>query len=697
MKQNKTKIKTILILLIITALLVAGCNEISKNPNPTKYQLSDDVIITNFQSEAEFKSFLEDNPQGYYYGGMMLRTNDMAVAEIAMDSAMPTSMPADKAMNTPDFSETNVQVEGIDEMDIIKTDGNYIYTSSNKNVFIIKAYPAEDAEILSTLKLNNEVTGLFIQDDVLAVAGRVDDFDEIKDRGFSTRTSMTFLDLYDITDRENPQLIKEYRFDGSYFNARLYQGIIYLSTNYNPYGRPSPMPIIMIDGVKRTMPATDIYIYNTDYNSPSFVSIHSINMQTQNKIDSKILTLESNNHMYMSYENIYLTYQETINQYEMQQEIIMEKIIPKLPSQDREYIQRINDVDDDIMSKYEKQSKIMEVIGRYITHLDQKEQDALQEEVELEVKEELKKLRYMEYTVIHKISAENGVLNFKAGNKVPGSVYGQFALDEHDGILRVATTLRDGMEVTDEYSGMDWRKRSPSTNNVYTLNEDMEIIGRLEGLAPTESIFSARYVGNRLYLVTFEQIDPFFVIDLSDPQNPKDLGELKITGYSRYLHPYDETTIIGIGREGTESGRILGLKISLFDVTDVSNPKELVTYVSEDTTSSSGAEWEHKAFLFSREKELLVIPIQNYDWRNPENNYAGAIVFKINKEEITPKGIIAHETGRQYSQGVERSLYIENELYTKSANLLRINNLETLASTKNITLSTENQGKIPIY
>jgi len=242
-------------------------------------------------------------------------------------------------------------------------------------------------------------------------------------------------------------------------------------------------------------------------------------------------------------------------------------------------------------------------------------------------------------------------------------------------------------------------KKDLLQQTMFTLNEKMEIIGKLEGLAPTESIFSARYAGNRLYLVTFEQIDPFFVIDLEDPENPKDLGELKITGYSRYLHPYDENTIIGLGREGTETGRIQGLKISLFDVSDISNPTEIVTYVSEDTTSSSGAEWEHKAFLFSKEKDLLVIPTQNYDWRNPENNYAGALVFKINKQEITPRGLIIHEQGTQYNygQGVERSLYIENELYTKSPNLLRINNLETLESTKNITLTATRTGTIPRY
>jgi len=455
------KNKAIILILTIMSITLIGCVETQRI-----YETSKDVTINNFKSEQEFKEFLNENKNNYGYYGGALRGSTMMAFDMVADGAVPESTLATKTISL-DYSETNVQVQGVDELDIIKTDGNYIYTSTNQDLFIIKAYPAEEAEIISTINLKNQITGLFIEENILAVTGTIRNIDELKEIGLSTYTGLTFLNMYDVSDKKNPELIKEYKFDGSYFNARLFEGIIYLSTNFNPYNRPSPMPIIITDGVTRTTPITDIYFYNTDYSSAAFVSIHSINMKNQEKIDSKIMTLEGNNHMYMSYENIYLTYQENINQYELQQEIMMNKIIPKLSKQDKDYIQRIKEVDNDLMNKYEKQSKIMEVIQRYVEFLDIKERDELQEQIELEVKEELKKLKYLEYTVIHKISVDKGKLNFEAGNKVPGNVYGQFALDEHKGILRVTTTLRQGMTVTDEYDLFNWQKRSPSTNNVY--------------------------------------------------------------------------------------------------------------------------------------------------------------------------------------------------------------------------------------
>ena len=198
-------------------------------------------------------------------------------------------------------------------------------------------------------------------------------------------------------------------------------------------------------------------------------------------------------------------------------------------------------------------------------------------------------------------------------------------------------------------------------------------------------------------MVTFRQVDPFFVIDLSDPANIKELGKLKIPGFSRYLHPYDENTIIGIGREATETGRTQGLKISLFDVSDVGNPKEIAKFATKEQYASSTAEFEHKAFLFSREKELLAIPAYNYDFRDSGNNYNGAMVFKITKDSIELRGIIDHSTGQQYyGPLVERSLYIEELLYTKSSGLLRINKIEDLGKVKNIELSGSKDGPYTI-
>ena len=208
-------------------------------------------------------------------------------------------------------------------------------------------------------------------------------------------------------------------------------------------------------------------------------------------------------------------------------------------------------------------------------------------------------------------------------------------------------------------------------------------------------------------MVTFRQVDPFFVFDLSNPSAPKELGKLKIPGFSRYLHPYDENTIIGIGQDTNAQGRTSGLKISLFDVTDVSSPKELAKYVTSEKYASSSALYEHRAFLFSKEKSLLVIPAYNANsgrWDGThyiydQNKYNGAFAFRIDRTQITLRGLIDHSMAsgdNYYSPAVQRSLYIGDMLYTKSEKLLRINSLDTLTAVKNVWLNAT-AGGIPVY
>ena len=272
-----------------------------------------------------------------------------------------------------------------------------------------------------------------------------------------------------------------------------------------------------------------------------------------------------------------------------------------------------------------------------------------------------------------------------ANNKVPGQIINQFSMDENsynsNEVFRIATTT------SARWSRFD-NGRTESSNNVYTLNSNLKVLDSLTGLAKGERIYSTRFIDTRLYMVTFKQVDPFSVIDLSDANNIKELGQLKIPGFSRYLHQYDKDTIIGIGKDASETGRTKGLKISLFDVSDVSNPKEVAKYISESKYSSSTALYEHKAFLFSKEKNLLVIPAYNYDYYDKSKGYNGAMVFNISKKSIELKGLVDHSMSEtsKYTAAVERSLYIDELLYTKSLDLLRVNKLSDLSKVKNLEL-----------
>ncbi|KUK62283.1 MAG: Uncharacterized protein XD82_0737 [Methanoculleus marisnigri] len=278
-------------------------------------------------------------------------------------------------------------------------------------------------------------------------------------------------------------------------------------------------------------------------------------------------------------------------------------------------------------------------------------------------------------TIIHRFAIEQGKIDYKAMGEIPGDLLNQFSLDEYAGNLRVATTVET------------WtRDGSLRYNNVYVLDPAMKTIGTLEHIAPDERIYAARFVLDRLYLVTFKRVDPLFVIDLSDPKHPGILGKLKIPGYSDYLHPYDTNHIIGVGKETSENDwggvSVEGLKIALFDVSDVNNPTLIDTVVIGEAGTDSEALRDHKAFLFAAEKGLIVLPVSEIKRvENPSSSYSGsystttwqgAYVYSVSPEEgFTLKGIVAHaEKGPSYAwdspDAVRRSLFMDDTLYTVS-------------------------------
>ncbi len=718
MKINFRSIVTGLLLI----LLIAGCQEsTTTHSQPGKVPGQDDVAVEigsyherefdtdidvradSFSDVDELKEFVQMYERGDYYGYRNYLGSDMVFDEVAApvamrDAAVKTSLEsADGSDGANDFSGTNNQVAGVDEADILKTDGNYIYTITGNVLYIIKAYPGEDAEVVSTIKFDNNPTSLFVYGDKLAVFGNFYDLDWFRKNDFRPGSGMTFFNIYDISEKDNPELEKEFKFEGRYFDARMLDNYVYFVVQSRPELRVvDPMPVIFEDGARTSVPIENIYRFNVPYTNPQFITVHAIDMEKEKNTQSKTIAADYGQELYMSENNIYITYTERINEWDFEKKIMMKLMEPYITDADKLLIEKIKQTDNDVLSQYEKESKIFQIYESYSYYLDDDEEDELQEKAEDMLKEMLEELEYFEFTVINKISVDDGKIDVAANGKVPGQIINQFSLDEHDGILRIATTLSARW---DRFS----KGRTESTNNVYTLDKDLNIVGRLENLAEGESIYSTRFMGDRLYMVTFRRVDPFFVIDLSDPEKPKILGKLKIPGFSRYLHPYDENTIIGLGRDTTDSGRTQGLKISLFDVTDVENPKELAKFVTDEKYAQSSAEYEHKAFLFSKEKHLLVIPAYNYDYRydgSGSKGYNGAFVFDIDKHKIELRGLIDHSkaTGASYwyRAGVERSLYIEDLLYTKSPTLLRINKLDDLSPVKDVELKDTN-GEMPIY
>ena len=229
-------------------------------------------------------------------------------------------------------------------------------------------------------------------------------------------------------------------------------------------------------------------------------------------------------------------------------------------------------------------------------------------------------------TAVHQFDVTDpAATTYLASGVVPGHLLNQFSLSEHEGHLRVATT-----------TGGPWRFDEDAQSMVTVLARNdatLDVVGQVGDMGRGERIFAVRYVGDVAYVVTFRQTDPFYTVDLSDPTAPVVRGELKITGYSGYLHPIGPDRVLGIGQEATAEGRTTGTKVTLFDVSDLDAPRDLATWSMKG--GQSGVEWDHRAFLAW--KDLAVLPFN--DWRS-ENN--GAVVLRVGDDTLAEVGRIDH-------------------------------------------------------
>jgi len=580
--------------------------------------------ISKFTSYGELQEFVATKAEYKQFSWGFSR-GDVFLAAGSAENADSAPAPAVSGHST-----TNIQVAGVDEADIVKTDGEYIYLASGNKTIIVKAYPSEQAEVLSEIELGGTVIGIFINGDRLVVFEEETPYYAYYGVGWDSAEKFympyispkMYIKVYDVSDRESPQLQRELSTNGQYVSSRMIGDYAYVVVNEPVYEQDDEvnLPKIGSSGNETEIPATEIYYSDVADYYYMYTTIIAINTQNDGQEPtSETILLGASSNLYVSTDNVYLTF-------------------PVWGG--------------DVVEPWGIQSS--------------------------------------ERTSIHRIRIEGGEMEYVASGEVPGMVLNQFSMDEYDGYFRVATTTHGEKPLS----------------NVYVLNMALNITGSLpEGLAPGETIYSARFMGERCYVVTFRNIDPLFVIDLSNPDAPKVLGELKITGYSSYLHPYDETHIIGIGKETVAEREDFawyqGVKISLFDVSDVSNPREISKYEIGDRGTDSPVLWDHKAFLFDKQRNLLVMPVleakinaTQYPEGVTSSAYGqpvwqGAYVFDISIDDgLQLRGKITHvenitdpEQDYYYYYSpfaVERSLYIDNVLYTISHAKIMMNNLESL-------------------
>ena len=563
-----------------------------------------------------------------------------------MGDVQNSSVPTSSSNN--EYSRTNVQVENVDEADIIKTDGEYIYSLSEDKVVITNVKNPQELKIESTIESQTDFVpvDLILNNDKLIVI---------------LESSGTRVEIYDITDKENPMLEKDFEINKTYYTSRvvnnnayiIYQGYVETNSQEKKIERNYEE-----DSISKEIELENVH-YLTDYKSNYTTIVSNINLNAEDPTIENDMYLFNISNAYVSEKGIYLLKQGYGT--------------------------------DEKESTWDKIKCIFGLKGV------------------LGYEDNYYYNNYTTKTTIYKFDiANDGKLKYNNKAETEGVTLNQYSLDEKDGHLRVALYT------------------SSKGTKIVIFDEKLNQIGETDYIEKNEQMYSSRFMGDKAYLVTYRNTDPLFVIDLSDETNPKVLGKLKISGYSTYLHPYDENHIIGIGME-TETktyrnsqGRVTststvvtGMKVALFDVSNVKNPKLISKQLIGDERTTSAILTNPKALLFSKEKQLLAIPVNNiaHDINITEDenidtmirSYSrvykdsilseGYLVYNINLEDgITEKGLIEHDEtdyyrlndytygayNYRYANLLIRGLYIGDNLYTVSRDEIKVNKLQDL-------------------
>ncbi|ERI95205.1 hypothetical protein HMPREF1982_00430 [Clostridiales bacterium oral taxon 876 str. F0540] len=601
-------------------------NSSSKNP-PVEEKIlaaADTSPLPSVNSIDNLYNLLaSSNSQQLGYGNDNLATIDR----------FSTQKSASLKNDSNSYSPTNNQVQGVDEGDIVQTDGQYIYSINSNKLVITKAYPAEDMEVMQKLDLPNNFypLELFFDDKRLVLLGNSwlqqnsSTYDGTARQSTANGSilpgiSSTKIIIYDISNKKAVKELKTLEASGKYISARKILSKLYLVSSQYVYKEllrynsiPYTLPFYNNDCKSNNLIYEDLkdIKYFPDSTSNSFINVCSLDLGNIESSFNVSSYLGSANNIYVSENNLYVS-----------------------------------------------------GTGR-------------------------------DKTSIYKFSLYNSIPKYLGKADVDGTILNQFSMDEYNGNFRITTTKKDTVP----------------KNNMYILDKNMNTIGKIEDLAQGELIYSTRFMGDRAYMVTFKLTDPLFVIDLKTPSSPKVLGELKIPGFSNYLEPYDENHIIGFGKDAVEANGTAyhqGMKVALFDVSDVNNPKVQFSTTIGDRGTDSELLRNHKALLFSKEKNLLAFPvsvakltdqIKSSDVHAYGNIvFSGAYVYSIDPEKgFMLKGQITHDEagknkpsdknmGYNFSTQINRILYINNTLYTVSNSVIKANDISSMKEIKTLKL-----------
>lgn len=562
-------------------------------------------------------------------------------------------------VSTPyaEYSQTNIQVPGVDEPDFVKNDADSIYViTQNDNVAMVDVGGA-GRMLMSDIPPHIEgARHLLLRQDVLAALS-YDDDDRL--------TTVTLLDV-----SSGHTILAKISLDSELRDARMIGDTIYVMTS-SGIDRP---PILYDHLNDKYDDAYTVHLFENSTSSDGLHTVTAIPIYDASQARSYSFVLGELDTIYVSRDNVYISNAQEYSKHKalFADGLFFRYAIGSLEPYELAQLYSIaagGDIDD--MAEFVLDSLDREDVFGLVSKLEAGEAKALDSDTQ-----ETWFVQYMgnlpspevrrfdpvtqevvtQETAIHKIAIDGTKLRYVASGLVDGILIDSFALNQgEDGMLRVITSTNvNGLQ-----------------SNVYTLDENMSVIGLLEGIAPGETLHSARFSGDWLYAVTFRQVDPFFVIDVSDVK-PKILGVLKIPGYSEYLQNYDDTHVIGIGRDTNQNmfdaTEDAGIKISMFDVSDFENPREVQSIIVGDHSTDSAGLVEHKSLLIDDSKGILSIPIR----------FGGELFFYVYSVDDDYTMDVHSKIPHAYDESNPhhmRSLYIGDVLYTITPKMIKANDL----------------------
>lgn len=669
MKSKKIKI-LISILIIVLIISIVPLIVFRKNPtelktiasekqlekiynNDTDYSTTDKILINLVAMPFNIISGVFN---GYFDPIMPLEpsyydeyiTDGFIPPTFTIDSSASASESDQKNLLNPsssgskDYSTTNIQVANVDEADITKTDGDYIYSLSENNVIITDVRIPEDIKIASKISsYGSAPEDLILYQNKLVVISA--------STSSSSYRRNTVVEVFDITNKEKPVKVKSYTLYEPYYTSRCINNNLYVISSGNLRKEDNKIARYYTEGSVQKEIALDKIKYLKDIKTNKQTLISNIdldNIDADVNVNSYLIDISN---CYVSENGIYL----------LNEDYNYDSDIPPI-------------------------STLFSFAGAFGPFLYEEYNNS---STSSSYKTEIYKFDIL----------DDGSIKYASKAKVNGQTINQYSLDEYNGNLRVALYDNNG-------------------SRVVVFDNKLNKIGESANVAKGEKMYSSRFIGNKLYFVTFKNMDPLFVVDLSEPTSPKVLGELKIPGYSTYLHPYDENHLIGIGMQTEENirrdssgkvissgARITGMKMALFDISNVSNPIEISNIIIGDSRTTSAILTNPKALLFSKEKELIAIPVNNYSddfeiaysdstssvissYTNNNKSYLseGYLVYKINLENgFNLKGLITHDNAKtsyyyNTNSRLLRGLYIDDNLFTVSETAVKVNKLDDL-------------------